>query len=112
MKRLLLLFTFLAAIGSFAVADQNKGAKEMELHGGSRGKVPFTHLKHQERLGDCNTCHAMFPQASGAIEAKKQSGELKKKHVMNTLCIKCHRTERKAGKPYGPVTCSKCHVRD
>ena len=84
----------------------------MKLDGGSRGEVPFTHSKHQERLGDCNVCHSLFPQSSGAILANKKKGDLKKKQVMNTLCIKCHKTEKSKGNAYGPVVCSKCHVRN
>ena len=41
----------------------------------------------------------------------KTKKKLEKKHVMNKLCIKCHKAEKKAGKPYGPTTCSKCHIR-
>ena len=97
------------AIG--AALAQNKGAKEMKLDGGSRGEVPFTHFNHQERLGDCNVCHSLFPQSSGSILENKKKGNLEKKQVMNTLCIKCHKTEQRKGNAYGPVTCSKCHVR-
>jgi hypothetical protein len=41
----------------------------------------------------------------------KAQGKLKPKHVMNKMCIKCHRAEKKAGNPSGPLTCSKCHVK-
>lgn len=115
MKKVILFSTVLMMVFAFslsgAVAGQNKGAKEMKLDGGSKGEVPFTHSKHQERLGDCNVCHSLFPQSSGAIDENKQKGDLKKKQVMNTLCIKCHKSEKKKGNAYGPVTCSKCHVR-
>ena len=111
MKKIVLLMTLFTVFGVFAYANQNKGAKEITMFGGKRGEVPFTHAKHQERLGDCNVCHSLFPQSTGAVEALKKKGDLKKKHVMNKLCVKCHRTEQKAGKPYGPVACSKCHVK-
>jgi hypothetical protein len=31
--------------------------------------------------------------------------------VMNKTCLKCHRNLKKAGKAYGPVSCSKCHTK-
>ncbi|MBW1893549.1 MAG: cytochrome c3 family protein [Deltaproteobacteria bacterium] len=115
MKKIVLFLIGLTMFCTFAVAgtvaDQTKGAKELKLNGGSKGEVSFTHFKHQERLGDCNICHSFFPKSPGAVEALKQKGDLKKKHIMNKLCIKCHKAEKKAGKSYGPVTCSKCHIR-
>jgi len=112
MKKILaLLFTGFLFFISPAIADQNKGVEKMELNGGKRGKVPFPHHQHQKKLGDCNKCHDMFSQVSGSIENMKTEGKLKKKAVMNKLCIKCHKAEKKAGRPFGPVKCSECHVR-
>jgi len=104
------LFTIMAVFGLTAGAGE-KGAAEMEVFGGSRGPVPFPHLAHQERLGDCQTCHSLFPQEADAIKALKASGKLKKKKVMNMQCVRCHKAEKKAGNPTGPTTCAKCHVR-
>jgi len=56
-------------------------------------------------------CHSLFPQSPGTIDANKQKGDLKKKQVMNKLCIKCHKSEKKKGNAYGPVACSKCHIK-
>jgi hypothetical protein len=89
---------------------QNTGAKELNLAGGSRGEVHFPHADHQKRL-DCKICHTLFPQAKDSIEKLKAEGKLKGKQVMNKLCIKCHRAEKRAGKPAGPTTCTKCHIR-
>lgn len=89
----------------------NRGPADFSVDGGSRGKVPFPHAQHQDRLADCNACHSVFPQETGAIRTLKDKGELKPKQVMNTQCIKCHKQEKQAGKPYGPLTCSECHVR-
>lgn len=94
-----------------AVLTADNGAENMELYGGSRGKVPFPHGTHQTVLGDCNACHDLFPQQAGAIERLKKAGDLKRKQVMNTSCVKCHKSMKKAGRPAGPTTCSKCHVR-
>lgn len=87
------------------------GLEKMDLFGGTRGKVPFPHHQHQKSLKDCNTCHSVFPQKPGSIEDMKKNGALKKKYVMNVLCTKCHKAEKKAGNPSGPTTCSKCHMR-
>jgi len=98
-------------LGAAAVANQSPGAPQMDLNGGERGKVPFPHLKHQETLGDCNICHSVFPQKADSIDALKAEGKLKPKEVMNKQCVKCHKDNKKEGKPTGPTTCSKCHVR-
>jgi hypothetical protein len=99
-----------AAVAS-SVATQNKGAENLELPGGNRGNVPFPHHQHQEKLGDCEICHSVFPQKSGIIEKLKAEGKLKQKYVMNKLCTKCHKEKRKAGQKAGPTTCSKCHIK-
>ena len=91
---------------------QNPGAEKMVLDGGNRGKVPFPHKKHQEVLTDCNICHSVFDMESGIIEKMKAEGKLKQKQVMNVQCTKCHKAQKQEGKPTGPTTCSKCHVRE
>jgi hypothetical protein len=30
---------------------------------------------------------------------------------MNLQCIKCHKKEKRANKPSGPVTCNTCHMK-
>ena len=108
------LFFLLAGVllfSSFAVAEQNKGPEKIEIDGGSRGKVPLPHRVHQTTLKDCNACHDVFPQKAGAIASLKAEGKLKNKHVMNKLCIACHRSVKKTGKPSGPVRCADCHIK-
>ncbi len=104
----IVLSIFIATIG---LAVENKGAEKIQIDGGSRGAVPFNHHAHQERLGDCNVCHASFPQEPQSLARLKESGQLKSKDVMNKLCIKCHKAEKIAGNKTGPTTCSKCHIR-
>jgi hypothetical protein len=94
-----------------AVVSAENGAEHMQLDGGKRGKVPFPHRIHQEVLQDCNACHNLFPQESGAIERLKKAGDLKKKQVMNKSCVKCHKSMKKSAGKAGPTTCSKCHIR-
>lgn len=98
-------------ISTAGLAVENKGAEKIQIDGGSRGAVPFTHRDHQERLGDCNVCHTMFPQEPQSLARFKENGQLKPKDVMNKLCVKCHKAEKKAGNKTGPTTCSKCHIR-
>ena len=93
------------------LAVENKGAATMELEGGKRGKVPFPHHEHQNRLEDCKICHDAFPQEKGAIEKLKKEGKLKPKQVMNKQCTKCHKEKRRAGEKSGPVTCKQCHIK-
>ena len=106
---LVLGLTILISAAGFAV--ENQGAAEIQIDGGDRGPVPFPHQAHQNRINDCNICHAVFPQEPQSLNKLKQAGQLKPKVVMNKQCVKCHRTEKKAGNPSGPTTCSKCHVR-
>ena len=104
---LLIIFGIFAVAGATAV--QNKGAETIDLYGGSRGEVSFPHHKHQKVLGDCNVCHGIFPQVSGAIEDLKAQGKLGEKQVMNKQCVKCHRDKKNAGEKTGPVRCGECH---
>ena len=115
--KLIVVLASVAAIIAFSTiaastASQNKGAASINLAGGKRGKVPFPHHQHQEKLGDCKICHSVFPQKAGSIAELKAEGKLKKKHVMNKLCTKCHKEMRKNGQKSGPTTCSKCHLKE
>jgi hypothetical protein len=104
----IILSGFVATIG---LAMENKGAANMKIDGGSRGSIPFPHRTHQDKIGDCKTCHAVFPQESQSLAKLKKNGQMKPKAVMNKLCVKCHKAEKKAGNKAGPTTCSKCHIR-
>jgi len=98
-------------LGGVWTTAEEFGAEQMHLYGGDRGAVPFPHRRHQERLTDCNICHAVFPRQKDSIKTMQAAGALSPKVVMNKQCIKCHRAEKRAGNPSGPTTCSKCHVR-
>ena len=115
LRLILLLISIVAlpagAMTAGSMASQNKGAENINMEGGKRGDVPFPHRQHQAKLNDCQICHAVFPQKAGSIEALKAEGKLKKKHVMNKLCTKCHKEKKKAGEKSGPTTCKKCHIK-
>lgn len=89
----------------------SRGPDNIDIFGGQSGKVPFPHAQHQDRIKDCNVCHSVFPQETEAIRKMKEKGTLKPKKVMNLQCIRCHKAEKKTGKPHGPVTCKSCHVK-
>lgn len=91
--------------------DQNRGPEKLIISGGRRGDVHLPHRQHQQRLKDCQICHQLFPQQAGSIEKFKAEGKLEKKQVMKRLCIHCHRKQKKAGRPAGPVSCHACHKR-
>jgi hypothetical protein len=96
---------------ALALAEgQPRGADDMVLEGGSTGRVPFPHHRHQDALGDCMACHTLFPQEAGSIETLKAEGKLGKKAVMNA-CSKCHRSLAKSGQASGPTGCKQCHSR-
>ena len=106
-----IFFVSVFVVVALAHEDHNiKGAEKMELNGGSKGKVPFPHKLHQEKLGECDTCHVLFPHKKGAIDELKAQDKLKKKKVMNSQCIKCHKEKKREGKKAGPTSCSTCHL--
>ncbi|QTA79139.1 putative cytochrome c, class III family protein [Desulfonema limicola] len=104
-----LLCCFIMAAVVFA-AEQNKGAEGIVIKGGSQGDITFPHQQHQVSLkDDCKVCHDLFPQEPGSIEKYKAEKKLKKKQVMNTSCLKCHRENKKQGVKTGPTSCGQCH---
>ncbi len=109
--KLLLILISMVALMAVSPAAENQGAEHIELEGGKRGNISFPHRQHQKNLGDCQICHSLFAQEPGVIQKLKTQGALKKKHVMNKLCTKCHREKKKAGQPSGPTTCNKCHIK-
>ncbi len=107
------IMTLVAASAVLRAAPaENKGAAEIKLAGGETGNVLFPHRRHQEKLNDCDICHVFYPQKAGVIEELKAQGKFKKKHVMNKLCIKCHRQKKQEGITAGPTTCAKCHIKE
>lgn len=114
MKRDTIIGTIAAVLLTAAVtivSAADTGPAEIDIYGGSLGNVPFPHAQHQERIEDCKVCHSVFPQEKDAIKKMIDNGAMKAKKVMNTQCIKCHKQEKRAGKPHGPLTCKTCHVK-
>jgi hypothetical protein len=115
MVREIAVMVVLVTLGVFALAveaQNNKGAEQIKLAGGTQGVVPFPHHRHQNALGDCLVCHNAFAQAKGSIAQAQAEGRLVKKQVMNAQCIQCHRDLKQAGKNAGPTICVKCHIKE
>ncbi len=87
---------------------ENRGAAEIILESGSRGNIAFPHSRHQDVISDCKTCHTLFPQKSGSIQALIAQGSLEKKQAM-TVCQSCHKDMASREEKTGPTRCSKCH---
>jgi cytochrome c-type protein NrfB len=95
------------ALAGNAFAGGN-GAASMILEGGSLGNVSFPHRLHQEKVGDCQACHKLFPREAGAIQKLIAAGTLKKKEVMAS-CKTCHQETKDRGRTAGPTSCKACH---
>lgn len=95
------------------VAETEPGPEEIVLNGGKLGEIHFPHRRHQHaEPPNCQTCHALFPQAKDSIALLKEEGTLPPKQVMNGLCIKCHKETAKTGNPSGPQSCTVCHAKN
>ena len=104
----ILISTFIFTTSILVIASE-MGSPELVINGGSRGDVNFPHKMHQETLSDCSVCHNIFPKEEGSIDKLKKEKTLKRKQVMDDVCLACHRADRKAGKEYGPTSCNDCH---
>lgn len=107
--QLICIIILIAVILAPAAGLCGKGRKEISLDGGKIGSVPFDHHLHQDVVGDCMVCHQDFAQKAGALNDAKAAKQLKKKQVMNSTCIKCHKAKKKAGEKHGPTSCKACH---
>ena len=105
------LLVLVVFTGAEVFAMPNHGKEEINIDGGKKGNIDFPHRMHQDILGDCNICHAVFPKKPGIIKELKAQKKLKKRQVMNKTCLKCHKSMKKAGKETGPTNCSQCHVK-
>ncbi|MBF0451393.1 MAG: cytochrome c3 family protein [Candidatus Magnetomorum sp.] len=99
----LLMFMGILFLHMFAVAQQNP--EKIQINGGFMGTISFAHTLHENAIDDCQKCHAVFPKQTGIIQDLKDKSLFKKKHVMTTLCIACHKIEKNTG----PTMCNGCH---
>ena len=99
--------------------------------------VVFTHKKHAQDYGiACTDCHHVYKdgkntwQEGDAVERcdschskdkpspeeRKAMSEAEKMaafhyEAIHENCKACHKDLKKAGKPTGPISCTKCHVK-
>lgn len=110
MKKRYLLLLIVIIYSSITIAA-SVGPDKIIIPGKKRGPVILDHRKHQEITSTCLKCHAHFPKETNGLKGAIKKGDIKKKFVMNKVCIKCHRSLKKAGKDHGPTACNKCHVK-
>ena len=108
----------LAVSMSFA---SDKGSAEITLNADGKKPALFPHAAHQEKLGDCGTCHhkdvdgKRTPIAEGDAVAKCDSchnadfanEKLRTwKDIGHGLCKDCHTKMKDQG---APTKCGDCH---
>jgi len=99
----LFIILFFALISIAALAEKNEGI--IDIKGGFMGKISFPHMLHGNAVDNCQKCHDMFPKKIGTIQDFKNQKVFKKKHIMTTLCISCHKQKNQSG----PTMCNGCH---
>jgi len=110
---LVLLFAFVSIpfLSCVQAEKEDVGEEQITIEKGKMPAVTFPHRMHQKALGDCNSCHDLFPKKKGTIKDLVKQGTLKNQQVMNTKCISCHKDKKSAGEKAGPTKCTECHVR-
>jgi len=90
---------------SLATAQEANGRAVVTLDlKGEKANVVMNHKLHQEKLPDCDVCHALFPKAQGVLAQHRAQGALEPKSVMKQ-CRTCHDKAQA-----GPVEeCAGCH---
>lgn len=100
MFRLLLLLLLLPA--PLLALDQ-PGAEAYD-YASRWGAVTFRHFEHQQRSGDCKTCHHLGVALGGCADCHGVIPKLPQlKDVLHKSCSSCHWQKR------GPTECSGCH---
>ena len=73
------------------------------------GKNTF---KEGDPVQKCDACHKEAKAPTGADAPKLSKAEKIKTYYYSAIhenCVGCHKELKKAAKPTGPTTCSKCH---
>ena len=82
-----------------------------------KAPVKFSHEKHAAGVPDCKTCHHAWdgkdaPKKCSECHTGRKSGDKpNSKNAMHNSCKKCHKERKAAGKPAGPTSCKKCHIK-
>ena len=106
--------SILMVTGAFA-------AKDTIVFDVPQGKVTFNHKMHSETLKiDCMKCHHTWKKGdtTGQLcvdchKDKDVGKTLSAKNAFHKDCYQgCHSEAKKANKPAGPTTCTKCHIKE
>ncbi|PLX81333.1 MAG: hypothetical protein C0616_05035 [Desulfuromonas sp.] len=104
MKRLIavLIAVGLIALGSAALVSADNGPAEIKLPA-KMGDVNFAHKAHQDRMGECATCHHNGVDSGSCRSCHDGDKAPKAKNVFHKLCKDCHKEK---GVSTG---CKSCH---
>jgi len=123
---LLVVAAFVMSLGfgvTMSLADN--GPEEITLNADGKKPAKFPHKAHQEKLGDCGTCHHKDVDgervAIGADELDQIAGcttchnadfpneKLRKwKDIGHGQCKDCHKEMKDQG---APTKCNDCHIK-
>lgn len=68
------------------------------------GNITFPHLRHEQMISNCETCHHMGVAAGGCSHCHNKEPEAPKaKDAYHRLCKGCHAEKS------GPSGCGDCH---
>ena len=115
----------LALAVSSSFAEQDKGPAEIMLNVDGKKPATFPHAAHQEKLGDCGTCHhyvdkdgvrnpcddgspkEYFNKCDSCHNADFANEKLRTwKDIGHGLCKDCHTKMKDQG---APTKCGDCH---
>ena len=115
----------LALTVSISFAELDKGPAEITLNADGKKPAVFPHAAHQEKLGDCGTCHhyvdkdgirnpcddgtpqEYFAKCDSCHNADFANEKLRTwKDIGHGLCKDCHTKMKDQG---APTKCGDCH---
>jgi hypothetical protein len=69
--------------------------------------------KEGDPVQKCNACHSKDKPSPDERKRMSDAERMKAFHyeAIHENCKGCHNELKKAGKPTGPISCNKCHVR-
>jgi hypothetical protein len=105
MKRVSVILSLLTAL-VFTMTAISAAKDVTEFAGGPMGKVIFDHKKHQEKLGDCKSCHHKDEVGKETVcsGCHSKNTQVNAKTAYHNSCIKCHKEKNQ-----GPKGCKDCH---
>ena len=117
----------LALTVSISFAELDKGPAEITLNADGKKPALFPHAAHQEKLGDCGSCHhyvdkdgvrnpcddgtpqEYFQKCDSCHNADFANEKLRTwKDIGHGLCKACHTAKKDEG---APTKCNDCHVK-